>query len=208
MYPNNCILGIFTMGNRPPNIDRFVRLMSKYLLIRRPHYSIGRFDYVYGCNGTILARYDRANVCFDLTLAGRDFWTVCGPLGDRNEQFPEFLRRISDYRLDYQIREVVRHIIEDRYNDLFWLVQFRDSINQRLQELRRRQIADQRLQELRRRQIVNQGKILVCESMLRICIMGFDNLENDIQLSMSQPSPPCDEIPAQPTHVEIRTQLA
>ena len=185
------------MGNRPPNIDCFVRLMSKYLLIR-PHYSNGHVDYVYGCNGTILAHYDRANVCFYLTLAGRDFWTVCGPLGDRNEQFPEFLRRISTYHLDYQIREVVRHIIEDRYNDLFWLVQFRDSINQRLQELRRRQIVD-------------QGKILVCELMLHICIVGFDNLENDIQLLMSQPSrfsPPCDEIPAQPTHVKIRTQLA
>ncbi len=178
------------MGNRPPNIDRFVRLMSKYLPIRSPYRN---YSHIIKCsNGTRLTYYDWYNEHYSLTLAGRDFWTVCGPLGRRNEQFPEFLRRISTYHLDYQIREVVRHIIEDRYNDLFWLVQFRDSINQRLQELRRRQIVD-------------QGKILVCELMLHICIVGFDNLENDMQLLMS---PPCDEIPAQPTHVEIRTQLA
>jgi len=187
------------MGNRPPNIDRFVRLMSKYLPIRPPYCIKDCINYnvicIEGRNGTRITYYNWYNEHYSLTLAGRDFWTVCGPLGVRDEHFPGFLDTISTYHLDYQIRELVRHIIEYIHNDLPLLFRFRDSI-------------DRRLQELRRRRIVDQGKILVCESMLRICIMGFDNLENDIELLMSRTSPPCDEIPAQPTHVEIRTQLA
>ena len=184
------------MGNRPPNIDRFVRLMSKYLPIRTPYRN---YSYIIkGGNGTRLTYYDWYNEHYSLTLAGRDFWTVCGPLGRRNEQFPEFLRRISDCHLDYQIRELVRHIIEDSHNDIPLLFQFKDSI-------------DRRLQELRRRRIVDQNKILVCESMLRVWIVGYNTLDNYIELLMSRTSrlsPPCDEIPTQPTHVEIRTQLA
>ena len=180
-------------------MDRFVRLMSKYLPIRPPYYNYNVINYnvinIIGSNGARLTYYDWYNEHYSLTLAGRDFWTVCGPLGRRNEQFPEFLRRISDYHLDYQIRELVRHIIEDSHNDIPMLVQFKDSIYRRLQELRRRRIVDQR-------------KILACESMRRACIVGYNNLENYIELLMSQPSPPCDEIPAQPIHVEIRTQLA
>ena len=187
------------MGNRPPNMDRFVCLMSKYLPIRPPYYNYNVINYnvinIIGSNGARLTYYDWYNEHYSLTLAGRDLWMAYRYIGRCNEQFPVFLNLISAYYLDYQIIELTIHIIEDRNNGHPLLVQFRDSINQRLQELRRRQIVD-------------QGKILVCESMLRICIMGFDNLENDMQLSMSQPSPPCDEIPAQPTHVEIRTQLA
>ena len=182
------------MGNRPLNINHIVRLMSKYLPIRHPR-SIDYVDYIKGCNGTQLAYHDRYTDRFGLTLAGHDFWMTCGPLGIRNEQFPDFLLQISVYHLDYQINELVRHIINGRYNNYHQMIPLRDSINRRWQKLCLRRIVDQR-------------KILACESMRRACIVGFDNLEIYLRSRMSQPSHPCDEIPAQPTHVEIRTQLA
>ena len=194
------------MGNRPPNIDRFVRLLSKYLPIRYHCGNNGRVDYVNGCNGTRLVNYDRDTDHFVLTRTGRDFLMTYGSLYIRNEQFPDFLLQISFYHLDYQINELVQHIINSRYNNYHQMIPLRDSNYHQMISIR--DSINRRLQKLRRRQIVDQSKILVCESMLRMFLMSFSNMEIYLRSKMSQQSPPCDEIPTQPTHVEIRTQLA
>lgn len=174
------------MGNQPPNIDRFVRLMSRYLPIRC---HTTRYDIIYveGCNYDRLTYPDWFTGYCKPTLAGHAFWMICSSLDMRYDEFPEIIIQISTKSLIDQIYALVSHCINGRNDDCGLLSQFITSI-------------DRRLRELHRHRVDNQREIQLCELMIDTVIsMSIDSMT--IYLLSQQLPPSYDEIPSQPTQL-------